>query len=343
MSVCNVDIIMSSLLGRPPATGGLKLSLQNLRDEHRFVPSARIPSIAPAFEILVIINEIVDDIYTKKDKSISTAERHLQTLQRWSQDLPTNLLRTDDSIVEPFNCRDLIAKLHLSCIYYFAVTLITRPALVTSLTMAEPGTTTLAQLASACQDAAMYLSQACADAYTKGILLGNMCFIKYVSSLHSPISHLTSSRAWIFAAGLILGFAMFEDQNRDADIDAAFRGATEVLSFISIQSPQAGHYFEILSLLSSAIDKLRQRRLPRRQNKYVGKIFSLGEPDGGTTQGNEAELGGTSGVGDGGESQMFLGFGGSGTPGLFNGVDADVALDWDILNLSRWDSFPFVE
>lgn len=178
MSVCNVDILMSSLLGRPPATGGLRPSPERSRNEHCFVPSTKIPSIAPAFEILVIMNDVVDDIYTKKDKSISTAERHLQTLQRWSQDLPVNLLRAEDSVPEPFNCRDLIAKLHLSCIYYFAVTLITRPALVTSLTMADPSTVTLAQLASACQDAAMYLSQACADAYKKSILLGNMCFIK---------------------------------------------------------------------------------------------------------------------------------------------------------------------
>lgn len=137
---------------------------------------------------------------------------------------------------------------------------------------------------------------------------------------------------------------MFEDQNRDADVDAAFRGATDVLSFLSIQSPQASHYFEILNLLSSAIDKLRQRRLPRRQNKYVGKIFSLSEPDGVSSQANEPDLiSCTPGMAGMSENQLFIGLTGSGSPAFLNGSEVDIALDWDILNLSRWDTFPFVE
>lgn len=158
------------------------------------MPSRHIPSIIPTFELLIVINQIVDDIYTKKNKSVSTAERLLKSLQQWSKDLPTSFLRPEIPSGEPSDSshKDLIAKIHVSCIYYFAVTLITRPALVSSLTTdSDFDEETMRQLASACQDAAIYLSQTCAEAYVKGLLLGNMCFLKYVPVSFIPwVDHI---------------------------------------------------------------------------------------------------------------------------------------------------------
>ena len=180
MSVCNVDLLVSSILGRPPATGGLPLDYEdNVWQQQRSLRSRMIPSVAPTFKLLIITHRIIEDIYVKKDKSLSTAERHLETLKDWRQNLPTSLQRSEASPSTLANQKEIIAKIHISCLYYFAVTLVTRPALILSLT-AEPISTddTLKSLASACQDAAIYMSQTCTDAIARNLFLGNMCFIQ---------------------------------------------------------------------------------------------------------------------------------------------------------------------
>ncbi|KAG8406511.1 hypothetical protein J3459_019226 [Metarhizium acridum] len=118
-----------------------------------------------------------------------------------------------------------IGSVHVSCLYYFAVTLVTRPILISTLT-APPASGGLiqSQLASACLDAAVYLIQACMDARKVDILYGNMCIMK----------------ALVFAAGLVLGFEIFAMRSIEFDIEAAFAGARDILNFLATQSPQAG-------------------------------------------------------------------------------------------------------
>lgn len=137
---------------------------------------------------------------------------------------------------------------------------------------------------------------------------------------------------------------MFEEQNRDPDIDSAFRGTTDVLGFLSIQSLQAGHYLEILSCLASAIDKLRQKR-PRGRNKYVGKIFTftdVGEPVSVSQQHDPKSNNGVSGQLALGNDETFLDLGSPETSFLAGG-DLNAALDWDVLNPAQWDTYPFGE
>lgn len=63
-----------------------------------------------------------------------------------------------------------------------------------------------------------------------------------------------SNRAWIFAAGLLLGFCLFAQGNEpDFGVRNAFDQSRKALQKMAAFSPQAGHYFEILTSFDSAI------------------------------------------------------------------------------------------
>lgn len=89
---------------------------------------------------------------------------------------------------------------------------------------------------------------------------------------------LTISRAWVFAAGLYLGFAIFAEGKTVCENDAIFGKAREVLREFANWSPQAAHYYEILCDFSDEIDKSRREILRKRRKSstaYVDEIFTL--------------------------------------------------------------------
>ncbi|KAF1842938.1 uncharacterized protein K460DRAFT_340538 [Cucurbitaria berberidis CBS 394.84] len=326
MSLCNVDILVSSILGRPPATGGLRLDVEKDPIDVVEVAEVESTSVKVSFEILTIINEIVHRIYVKKDKSITTAEQLLGRVETWSRKLPKSLSNHHNSLEDP-NRKESLAEMHVSCLYYYAITLITRPVLVSALTsgLGSDGS----QLASACLDAAILLVQTCVNVYRKKLMIGNMCFIK----------------ALIFASGLIIGFAIFVEQKGDDELDAAFHGAQSILSFLSTQSPQAAHYMDILSLLSRAITSKRQKQTQRGRNKYVEKLFahsqeisaavSMAHDDNLVLPINGSRI--TT------ENSAIPFLGSEMLPSTFEDVSIELPFDWDILEISQWDSFPFLD
>jgi hypothetical protein len=90
------------------------------------------------------------------------------------------------------------------------------------------------------------------------------------------------SRAWIFAAGLVLGFSMFAEGEAKFDVEDGFRSAVDVLQKLARHSPQAEHYFEILGNFSEAIRKHQQQRASERRrdsSHYVNQILVIDVPD----------------------------------------------------------------
>jgi hypothetical protein len=86
---------------------------------------------------------------------------------------------------------------------------------------------------------------------------------------------LTTHRAWMFASGLLLGFCIFTKEN-DSTLES-FDHALAVLEFLADESPQAGHYHDILMSFREAIIS-RQRQLSeqkiRSTNQYLDQIFT---------------------------------------------------------------------
>lgn len=170
-----------------------------------------------------------------------------------------------------------------------------------------------------------------------------------------------SFRAIVFAAALVLGFSMFAKNKPDSEVEAAFDGAKEILELFSLQSAQAAHYFEILTLLSNAINEQRQRLAsqPRRsKSAYIGRIFSLDGPETGhqyAERGTAASA--NTGLNenpfpsalvdlDSNEGTDISDFWSTSTfplPIPSQSADEEAFMGWDSLHLPVWDNFPFVE
>ncbi|KAI7978686.1 hypothetical protein EIK77_010592 [Talaromyces pinophilus] len=82
----------------------------------------------------------------------------------------------------------------------------------------------------------------CQTAKSSNFFFGNLCLLK----------------AWIFGAGLVLGFSMFAGEPRK-DIDDSFKNARHILSGIAPTSPQATLYCDILDSFAEAIQKYHSR------------------------------------------------------------------------------------
>jgi hypothetical protein len=183
MSLCVLDMLVCSILGRPPATAGLRSELDTsiirLYESLDVRHGQSTESLFASYNILTIINESVDVLYGKKVASTAMAEQFLSKIEDWSQKLPS-FLRNPLTSKKSSPCRKAATdSIHIACLYYFAITLVTRPLLISRLTSSpEAVTPSSSPLASACLDAAVYLVQTCSDAHKTGLLLGNMCIMK---------------------------------------------------------------------------------------------------------------------------------------------------------------------
>ncbi|KHO02124.1 uncharacterized protein MAM_01125 [Metarhizium album ARSEF 1941] len=327
-----VDMLVNSILGRPATTGGPSSEMATiLEDLSHTEQTNEMACLVASHRIVSIINGIVDVLYERKEISTSVVEDLLSEIESWSQSLPSCLRSAAKT--RALSCSGItkgaIGSVHVSCLYYFAVTLVTRPILISTLT-APPASGGLvqSQLASACLDAAVYLVQTCVDARKVGILYGNMCIMK----------------ALVFAAGLVLGFEIFAKRSVEFDIEAAFAGARDILNFLAVQSPQAGHYYEILTLLSNAIAKQRQNVASTGRSRYVSRIFTLHQETKEPVSNNARDDQGRLTPLVDGVAPPLAENTGNWLSGNRTRVDQgqEVFLGWDSLDISQWDSFPFV-
>ncbi|KJZ78207.1 hypothetical protein HIM_02245 [Hirsutella minnesotensis 3608] len=325
-----VDMLANSILGRPAATAGLHSDIHRIiNDFSSITQDDDSQRLLASHQIVSIINGVVETLYERKELSTPVVEHLLGEIQAWERALPA-CLRNASSESER-NSSDgtprgaAIGSIHVSCLYYFAVMLATRPILVATLT-AQPASGGLArsQIASACLDAAVFMIQTCTEARDANFLYGNMCILK----------------ALVFAAGLVLGFEIFAKRSVDVSIDSAFNGARDTLSLFTLQSPQAAHYHEILTLLTNAISKQREKLTSKRRSRYVSKILTLQSDENGD---HDAE----------GEDQLSASSANVAPIALDQGEGwwcgtrtpleqrEELFLDWDSLEISHWDSFPF--
>ena len=95
--------------------------------------------------------------------------------------------------------------------------------------------------------------------------------------LISVICSNLCNRAWVFGAGLVLGFSLFAGEPR-AELQDAFLGSRAVLQQIGCFSPQAKLYYEILVEFADAIAHYRMRvtRQTRRAvDQYIDQILVI--------------------------------------------------------------------
>lgn len=182
MSLCVLDLLVSSILGRPSATATLRPDMTSV------TTMMRSDSLLASYRLSIILDEIITRLYSEKAASADAAESFLAKLKHWSDSLPESLRSppTHDTNAQ----EHIIGSLHVACAYHFAVIIVTRPFLVSALSfrLAQLGQDTdlgilpddpaHSKLATACTDSAMYMIQTCLEIHHSNLLLGNMCILK---------------------------------------------------------------------------------------------------------------------------------------------------------------------
>lgn len=141
-----------------------------------------------------LIDDMVSSLSLGNDVEAAFASRFLQELDSWSKNLPEELREFKQaSAVLIANDQELaVGCIHVACVYYFAVILITRPFMISHLMERLPGKARLDptpvshfeedseafQLAQVCIDSAIYMAQVCHEVLVSGLLLNNMCMLK---------------------------------------------------------------------------------------------------------------------------------------------------------------------
>jgi hypothetical protein len=97
----------------------------------------------PLFTAMVKACNLLDHVVDTLGKNnnilhVPTAEELLRQLRQWSRELPRHILRfpmkcDSNATLQPADRQALLGSLHISCVHYFAVMLITRPFLVAYL------------------------------------------------------------------------------------------------------------------------------------------------------------------------------------------------------------------
>lgn len=187
MSVCVLDLLVSSILGRPSATATLRPDVEN-----NTTGSMSHERLNASYRLSLILDDIITRLYNEKSAPADVAESFLGKLNLWKSDLPESLLSPPSMTDQSYLAQEhIIGSLHVACSYHFAVIIVTRPFLVSVLSLRlarlaqdfpedqipqdDPAHS---KLASACTDSAMYMMQTCIEVHRSQFLLGNMCILK---------------------------------------------------------------------------------------------------------------------------------------------------------------------
>ncbi|KAE8382977.1 hypothetical protein BDV26DRAFT_277672 [Aspergillus bertholletiae] len=309
-SIRVLDLVSSSILGRPGSTSSLRTDDIRVDDFDQEV-SYRTTALNASYEASSVLEAIVQKLTDGEKLDANSADHFLRIWREWSQALPDKLRvrprKEPDLGLNPDYREKMIGNIHVACTYYFGVILVTRQSLIqhimpqirgkrpkkaTTRQETSDGNEKAAELSSVCTDAATFMAQMCCDAAEAGILWGNMCILK----------------AWLFAAGLVLGFSLLAEGQATSEICDAFHGACRLLGSLGHLSPQAAQYHRILTSFSEAIDVYRERlRRERHESRtpFVERILTLdpsGDSNGGQQNNQEsapiATVNGESGVGE---------------------------------------------
>lgn len=193
MSLCVIDLLASSILGRPAATASLLR--ENRRGITRLTATPAEAGLAASYQLSLILEEIISRLYSEKAASTEIADVLLAKLNDWSDQLPDSLRTSSADSEDPNAAQErIIGNMHVACFYHFAVILVTRPFLIStlsvrlarlhqSLSAAGAGDTpeedpAHSRLAAACIDSAVYMLQTCLDVHQSSLLLRNMGILK---------------------------------------------------------------------------------------------------------------------------------------------------------------------
>ncbi|ETS78727.1 hypothetical protein PFICI_08580 [Pestalotiopsis fici W106-1] len=257
-----LDVLAGFIIGRP----------QHIPEVwHRNPPESSVIAFGAILEGCQLLENTVRTLRSGNVLHVPTAEGLLKGLRGWIQGLPDaarNFAYSPGVALDPEKRRTLVGNIHISCVYYFAVMLITRPFLIAYLVsrlrgrapdhlIVDPEEATdvriknheVSKLAQVCVGSVVYLTEMLQRLQKLGFAYGNLCLLQ----------------SWIFGSGLVLGFSKFAGEPRE-DIDNGFEASLSLLKDMAESSPQAKFYHHVLQSFSETVMRYRQRVAREVQN-----------------------------------------------------------------------------
>lgn len=182
---CRVgDKLVNSLLGRPATTIGIPENLGSILSSMSTGNDKALSCMVAAYKIVFIIDDINAKLYGEQDVRPEVVEQLLQAIDAWKRDywpslnqsVPWTFSALGDTSMD--TSKGSVGVVHVSCLYYFAVMLATRPVFISGLTVRNERQNHESAMSEACLDAAMFLAQTCVEALDAGLLESNMCIMK---------------------------------------------------------------------------------------------------------------------------------------------------------------------
>ena len=189
------ETITTFLLGRPSSLPASRRDISSHFDS-RTLQATQFCSVAfnSIVDACALLDATVQKLSRGRKMDVSTAEGLLEQLRRWSQSLPPQLRQfafTDAASLTSADRQRLIANVHVSCVYYFAVMVLTRQFLISHLMgrlrrkgPQKPGASAseeaekVSSLAEVCVSSASYIADICRKMQIGGFSFGNMCYVK---------------------------------------------------------------------------------------------------------------------------------------------------------------------
>lgn len=151
-------------------------------------------SMSASYGVSVIMEQIICNLDNKRDMNLTSIRDLLSRLRSWSFALPSTIKNcTVSSPISPEQKRQTLGNYAISCFYYYAVMLATRPILIShmlaKLKRLDPLDTSSSppchsndhetkELAQACIDAAVLLVETTRRTQSIGLLIQNMTLLK---------------------------------------------------------------------------------------------------------------------------------------------------------------------
>lgn len=190
-----LDVLVSSILGRPLSTPMMRIDNTAFNNLHTHMGTPRDMALNASFGACSLIAEIMQTLEADNTMDLEFADQTLKRLRDWSSILPNEIKRFTKESDTPLTVLDqerVIGNIHVACVYYFAVMLVTRPFLISHLMANLPGSTAeipdtpttareqaeIVSMAEACLDSAVYMAQICHEALQSGLFLNAMPLMK---------------------------------------------------------------------------------------------------------------------------------------------------------------------
>ncbi|KAI7201504.1 putative MFS transporter [Hortaea werneckii] len=267
-----VDLYLSTLMGRPPATSDVDCTVAYRKFDD--AGNEVFDMLNASAQVMLIMEAVVVEVYSRRKISLAVTEGISAQLRQWSHRWLPHVKALLDPTTQ--DTATVVGACQVLASYYYAVMLASRPFLVYELclrlspekasdqTNRSPAATGRSKLADACIDAANLMVDVTAD-------LINNNFLTYRMPL------LVS---WLFASSLVVGLGVMGGFGR---LEKRANQSVEALEHFAANDVHAMQYSQIArSLLSTAVQYLDRKEANERLERTASSnhIFGLMPKDG---------------------------------------------------------------